>query len=167
MSNDDFVLRLSALPLGRHTMSGGLRFELLDSAEETEPFDLASVADIDNLGARIHVRVRVQGRAQSTCHRCLGRFERPVEAEFELTLQKRGEEAGENFVSLSENDVEYDLAPNVREAVILEEPIQLLCDPGCRGLCSRCGADLNVGPCGCRPAEDPRWAPLEDLRRSL
>src|SRR5262249_17038737 len=129
MSNDDLLLRLSALPLGRHAVRGASHFELLDSAEEKEPFDVETAVDIDNLGGRIPVRARVRGKARSTCHRCLARFERPVEAEFELTLQKGGTETGENFVSLSENAVEYDLAPHVREAVLVEEPIQLLCDP--------------------------------------
>jgi uncharacterized protein len=37
----------------------------------------------------------------------------------------------------------------VREAVVLEEPIQLLCRSDCRGLCAQCGQDWNQGPCGC------------------
>ena len=87
-------------------------------------------------------------------------------AGFEVTIHRGGRgETDEIFVSISDNEVEYDLAPHVREAVLLEEPIQLLCGPDCRGLCPQCGADLNQGPCGCTPHGDPRWAPLEDLRR--
>ncbi len=38
----------------------------------------------------------------------------------------------------------------VRESVILAMPMAPLCKPGCRGLCSLCGADLNGGDCGHR-----------------
>ena len=38
-----------------------------------------------------------------------------------------------------------------------------LCAEDCRGLCARCGADLNQGPCGCGPEPDPRFAALAQL----
>ena len=61
---------------------------------------------------------------------------------------------------------EIDLAPLVHEQAILALPTIPLCAEGCRGLCPRCGADLNAGPCGCPPpAPDPRLAPLRALAR--
>jgi uncharacterized protein len=42
-------------------------------------------------------------------------------------------------------------------------PFAPLCRPDCLGLCSRCGGDLNLGECTCRPEADPRWAPLSGL----
>lgn len=166
MSNAPVTLRFASLPHGHSTLRGHLEFVLLDAAEEAEPHAVDVTAAVDVLGARVHVRGEIAGRARSTCHRCLQAFDRPVAAEFEVTIQRgaRGE-TDESFVSISDNEVEYDLAPHVREAVLLEEPIQLLCGPDCRGLCAQCGADLNQGPCGCTPHVDPRWAPLEDLRR--
>ena len=47
-----------------------------------------------------------------------------------------------------------ELAPMLREHIILAAPMQPLCQDDCAGLCSRCGKDLNEGPCGC-PAETP------------
>ena len=38
-----------------------------------------------------------------------------------------------------------------------------LCREDCKGLCHRCGADLNEGPCGCKPEVDPRFAALAQL----
>jgi len=168
MTSGTFVLRFASLPMGHSAHQGRLEFEVLDAAEEPESIVLDARAEVDRAAARVYVRGRAEGHAESTCHRCLRRFQRAVGAAFDLTLVWGGTvESDENFVSIPENDVEYDLAPHVREAVLLEEPIALLCDPECRGLCSRCGADLNSGPCGCKPDGDPRWAPLEDLRRRL
>ena len=44
---------------------------------------------------------------------------------------------------------EIDLSPLLRERLLLALPTLPLCRDDCRGLCARCGADLNAGPCGC------------------
>jgi uncharacterized protein len=50
-----------------------------------------------------------------------------------------------------------DLAPMLREHIILASPMQPLCRDNCAGLCARCGKDLNEGRCQC-PAEAPATA---------
>ena len=50
-----------------------------------------------------------------------------------------------------------ELAPMLREHIILAAPMQPLCRENCAGLCARCGKDLNEGPCQC-PAEAPATA---------
>jgi uncharacterized protein len=57
-----------------------------------------------------------------------------------------------------------DLALPLREHVLLDLPLRLLCRPDCRGLCSQCGANLNEVQCDCSQEEiDPRLAILRDL----
>jgi uncharacterized protein len=42
--------------------------------------------------------------------------------------------------------------------------LRLLCSEDCKGLCQKCGADLNHGKCNCPEHEpDPRWAALKKL----
>ena len=48
-------------------------------------------------------------------------------------------------------------------AFVLSMDSKLLCRPDCKGLCCRCGANLNDGPCGCQPEPDPRFAALRQL----
>lgn len=50
-----------------------------------------------------------------------------------------------------------ELAPMLREHIILAAPMQPICSEACAGLCARCGKDLNQGPCQC-PAEPPATA---------
>ena len=50
-----------------------------------------------------------------------------------------------------------ELAPMLREHIILASPMQPLCRENCAGLCARCGKDLNEGPCQC-PVEAPPTA---------
>jgi uncharacterized protein len=39
----------------------------------------------------------------------------------------------------------------IRQQLVMNLPIQVLCDPDCRGLCPQCGANLNQGDCACGP----------------
>jgi uncharacterized protein len=49
--------------------------------------------------------------------------------------------------------------------VMLVVPRYAVCREACRGLCARCGADLNEEECRCRSEEgDARWAALRKVR---
>jgi uncharacterized protein len=58
---------------------------------------------------------------------------------------------------------QVDVGELARTAFILEMDTKTLCSEDCKGLCSRCGADLNLGPCGCKKEGDPRLAVLAKL----
>ena len=58
---------------------------------------------------------------------------------------------------------ELDLDDVLESSFILNTDTLFLCREDCKGLCPRCGADLNDGPCGCKPEKDPRLAVLEQL----
>ena len=59
-----------------------------------------------------------------------------------------------------------DLDELVREQILLALPTRHLCREDCKGLCQKCGADLNAGDCSCEQGEtDPRWAALADFKR--
>ena len=62
------------------------------------------------------------------------------------------------------DDAHLDLAPLVREDMLVSMPLQTLCRADCKGLCPQCGQNWNDGPCDCRDDEiDPRFAGLADL----
>jgi uncharacterized protein len=67
-------------------------------------------------------------------------------------------------VIIPPRSADLELGDVIREALILAAPEYPLCREDCRGLCPRCGAELNEGPCGCRSEADPRWAALDALR---
>jgi len=59
---------------------------------------------------------------------------------------------------------EVDVTEDIREAILLSLPHFPLCDDECKGLCVRCGRDLNDGPCGCRKTEsNGAWGALNSL----
>jgi uncharacterized protein len=57
-----------------------------------------------------------------------------------------------------------DLREAIRQNLLLALPMRSVCREDCRGLCPRCGQNLNVGPCDCEPeADDERFGPLRAL----
>ncbi len=129
-----------------------------------------TTVDVMGSGTRYDLAVRVRGDVHAECHRCLASFHLPVETTFDVVL-RRGEQVTTPAQRADEEDLgtipvvgegRYDIFPRVREAVILEIPIKLLCRDDCEGICRRCGANLNEGDCGCaREPGDPRWEALK------
>ena len=65
-----------------------------------------------------------------------------------------------NFLLLGESADNYDV---INTAFVLNLDSKMLCSPDCKGLCARCGKNLNEGPCGCKKELDPRLAVLGQL----
>ena len=115
--------------------------------------------------------VLVSGSLDATfalrCARCLEDFERPVSVEVRelFTPSPAGDDADVytlNVGGLMEPE------QMVRDALGLELPFAPLHSPDCRGLCSVCGGNRNLGECpGDHPQIDPRWADLELLLQDL
>jgi uncharacterized protein len=60
---------------------------------------------------------------------------------------------------------EIDLKEALQEQVVMSIPMRPLCAETCKGLCSRCGANLNDGDCGCRQNSfNIKFAALKDLK---
>ena len=52
----------------------------------------------------------------------------------------------------------------IRNELLVQWPIRVLCKDDCKGICSRCGANLNVQTCDCDTAvPDPRMAAIRDI----
>jgi uncharacterized protein len=103
---------------------------------------------------------------QAECRRCLAPVRVPLSQSLGLIFVAE-DEAGEDddcYVVPRRANV-LDLSEAVREELILAAPQFVECRDDCRGLCPRCGADLNAGPCGCQRDTDPRWAALTKLRK--
>jgi uncharacterized protein len=121
----------------------------------------------------VMVRGRIEGRATFQCSRCLEETTWTVAVAFthlfvEDEVHSRrfpGEVAeGDEIESSGYQDGVVDLEPLLAEELVLSLPQAPLCSGECRGLCQRCGKNLNEGPCACPPEEeDPRWAPLKRI----
>ena len=98
------------------------------------------------------------------CDRCAVDFDRYVEFPLDVVLvtELSNEENEDEWVFPLEGD-SADLEDIVRTVFVLNLDSKLLCKPDCKGLCCRCGKNLNDGPCSCQKELDPRFAALKQL----
>jgi uncharacterized protein len=139
-------------------------------------------------GGHVFASGRVKGWVEVACSRCVGPVKIAVDEPVKVTFMPRHElaalEADEPAepakadasaeegpeVAAEDLDVfpydgeKIDLAPLVREQLILAVPFAPLCREDCAGLCPQCGADRNAQACGCEKPSDPRFAALRGLK---
>ena len=99
-----------------------------------------------------------------TCDRCAEDFSREVSFPIDVVLvtEMANEENEDEWVFPLEGD-SADLDDIVRTVFVLNLDSKLLCNEDCKGLCHRCGKNLNDGPCNCQKELDPRFAALKQL----
>jgi uncharacterized protein len=160
--------------------------EGLDVALSEEALDLGEPADtwegpatvqaqvhLDRSGRGVLIAGSFEGGVPLLCSRCLEPFRFQIRERFSLYCETgaRGAPEEERELTDDELDVTYleegriNTDHLLRENILLSLPVQPLCHEECRGLCPRCGANLNQGACHCTDARpDPR---LEALRKLL
>jgi uncharacterized protein len=118
------------------------------------------------------VRARLRLTDPETCSRCLRALQETLpiefEEEFRTTVEVRSgqptEEAPEEEDFLIDEHHMLDLTEAIRQYREASAVMQPLCRPDCRGLCPRCGQDLNNGDCKCATTPiDNRWSALAAL----
>ena len=107
---------------------------------------------------------RITTCLHGVCDRCAAEFAQEVEIPIDVVLvdELSNEENEDEWVFPLEAD-SADLEDIVRTVFVLNMDSKLLCKPDCKGLCCRCGKNLNDGPCGCQKELDPRFAALRQL----
>jgi uncharacterized protein len=100
-------------------------------------------------------RGHIHGVVRGECRRCLAPVDREVDVDVAAAVFSADPEAADDpdFYPLPERANHVDVGDVVREELALVAPIHLmLCRDDCAGLCPKCGADLNAGPCSCGSA---------------
>ncbi len=125
-------------------------------------------------GGSVSMKSRIAAKVKWLCARCLDPFEMDLVSEFKTTLKPRPA----NFdlpeeVELTREDLEtefYDgeeieVSYLVQDQILLTLPQKAVCREDCRGLCPRCGKNLNREVCSCKEeAVDSRFAALKSFR---
>lgn len=133
-----------------------------ESFPVSEPV-LAS-GSVRNTAGVLVMRGGLETTIHGVCDRCAADFTAKVAFPIEAVLARTsdGEESEDEWVFPLVGD-STDLEDIVRTVFVLNLSSKLLCRPDCKGLCPRCGKNLNDGPCGCQKELDPRFAALRQL----
>ena len=98
------------------------------------------------------------------CDRCASGFTQDVTIPVDVVLvQELSNEENEDEWVFPLEAESADLEDITRTVFVLNMDSKLLCKPDCKGICCRCGKNLNEGPCDCRKEPDPRFAALQQL----
>ena len=106
--------------------------------EEMTCLEPLSVAiDLERIENTVVAEVGVTTKVSFSCSRCLEEFEKETvgEYKFEYEVNERTE-----FVDLGED---------IRQEMLINLPVKILCRDDCKGICLHCGANLNEEECSC------------------
>lgn len=123
--------------------------------------------EMEKVKSSIFMSIRVEAQVDLSCDRCLETFSDHLTENDRLvytTDSQMNNREDEGVYFISESITEIDITDPVRQVLILMLPTKRLCNPDCKGLCARCGANLNLTQCACKNDRiDPRWEKLKQL----
>ncbi len=134
---------------------------VLEVADDLDIAHFRGTVQLTRTPPGVYVQGRFRGEHPAECVRCLAGFSQTLNADIKQLYDYPPDPSSE--FSISETGF-LDLAPLVRELLLLSIPIRALCRPDCKGLCPNCGQDWNEGPCECQKDEiNPQFAVLKNL----
>ena len=134
--------------------------------QASEPFDLR-IANEE--GKRLRLSGEGDVTVQIPCDRCLQEVDVPFHFVIEKVLSK--DDASEDAEDDSDEAVSYideervlDVDRLIYNEILVAWPAKVLCKPDCKGICPKCGTNLNLATCDCEQGElDPRMAQFQDV----
>ena len=172
------VIDLAALRLGKTPLAVKRSFNKDDFSIEDETIELGGPVQVElNVSAsdeRVRVEGRVSGELVLTCCRGACSFTQLADKVFSVEYwPDRAEEEGEIELDYDDLDVgfysgdQFDLKEVILEQMLIDIPMNPICKEDCKGLCDRCGADLNQEECTCdKDPVDPRFQALKAWKNS-
>ena len=146
-----------------------------------EGADVSVVGSFDSIVDGLILNARISAPVHAECTRCL----KPIQRDWTVNVTSffpyedksaagKGGKAGKNgkeeevdTYPLLDGGAWADLEALLRDTLVEELPLQPLCKPDCKGLCSQCGIDLNENPDHQHDMTDIRFAALEGLKAKL
>lgn len=126
-----------------------------------KPIDVT--ATVQNRAGMVILTTHADAVCETRCARCTKDVVSTVSVDTENYVVTETANQDEYEMILAEN-YEIDLKELLRSEILTAIPFKVLCRDDCKGLCPKCGKDLNEGPCSCADDDvDPRLAILKTL----
>ncbi|MBU0709254.1 MAG: DUF177 domain-containing protein [Candidatus Omnitrophica bacterium] len=97
-------------------------------------------ADLSKITNAVTANLNISGLIYANCSRCLEEFQMELAKNIKLNYP------------VSSSDTTIDLSQDIKDEIVLDYPMRPLCNSECKGLCIRCGKNLNEGSCNCGAA---------------
>jgi uncharacterized protein len=125
--------------------------------------DFSGIVKVTRTAQGLLLQGKFTAQVLTECVRCLDEFRQLLDTEFTELYAFNRDSVTESGLILPENG-KINLAPIIREEMLLAIPINTLCKPGCKGLCPVCGENQNFTSCNHKDeATDSRMDALKAL----
>jgi uncharacterized protein len=139
-----------------------------------EPFiDKVNIdLNLQKLHNQIILETKILAKANFECDRCNSEFISRLRTAYKMVylFGSSADDGNEalDVAYLPADASEIVLDDDIRDYALLSIPMKKLCKEDCRGLCPKCGKNLNEGKCDCdSQTVDPRWLQLKDLKNKI
>jgi uncharacterized protein len=150
LSHDRFPLRINVgfLINAPISTSREVTYDLpeFSMGNELSLKNLTGKADFTRTPKGIFVQARFSATMDTECVRCLDEFVQQLQIDFSELYAFHANSVTESGLILPE-DANIDLTPLLREYLLIEIPIKMVCQDDCKGLCTVCGENLNHQLC--------------------
>jgi len=152
----------------------GLDLEFQETVKVSVPLlsPVKALLRLEKVGSEVLAHGEVTTTMELQCSRCLRSFPKDMDMKIDVVYHPVEELKGEEKHEVKEDELnmgfyqgdELDIQDLIVEQILLSVPMKPLCSESCRGICPRCGVDMNINPCRCEQKEtDPRLAVLKKL----
>jgi len=153
-------IKLSNLQDGENRFEETLAPEVLELGDVNLLLPISVNLTIEKHGGRIGMEVQASSRGEFLCDRCGDEFTRDIVGNCLVQFIQRdqplpNELPGDELRSFRRGQDVLDIATEIRDALLLVFPQKKLCSEDCKGLCLKCGANLNYETCSCPSADPP------------
>ena len=153
------------------TVSGKTELPSMDFLGEEFKFDDGLTVDgkITNNSKSLLFTAVVSGSVTVHCARCTEEIKQLVKFKVSeyLVREEQAENMGDDDDAVVFSGEKIDIDDIIINNFLLNASGKYLCREDCRGLCPKCGKNLNLGDCGCPDDEiDPRWAALAEIMKN-
>ena len=149
VSKKDFMFSIDKIPEEGVFIEETLSPHMFDGQKDVTGIfrdDVFVTVHLQVLNNTVTAAGSMQTKVRLICSRCTKQFTKPLKI-LDVFYQKE----------FSHNDEVINLTPEIREDIIIALPIKALCRDSCKGLCVRCGQDLNKRKCNCEVASNSTW----------
>ncbi len=119
--------------------------------------------DIHNRAGIVEIETTADFVLDICCDRCAKPLKYPYTVDINHTLVVSLNDDENDELILVDDVHQFNVDELVTDDIFLNLPAKFLCSEDCKGLCPKCGADLNEGACNCKKEIDPRLAALQQL----
>lgn len=125
-----------------------------------KPFKLE--ARVTLVGDILHLDGDLKGQLLLPCSRCIEDFTYEVNMEIHEEFTNNTDNKDDNIIFIESDSI--DITEIIENNILLAMPIKRLCSENCKGLCQKCGANLNISTCNCDNEQvDPRLSALKNF----